>query len=444
MIATHAPHSLVGNFDEIAGLLGTYGPESLQVWRRQNLGRYASSGIPTHKDEEFKYLPLNVLAENEFKPAYSATVYREDLDSYPIAQLDAITLTFVNGEYAPELSNASGMPEGSFVMSLQEALEGHEERVMRHLGKIGHFDGRLGSTNDPRFTQLNGAYLSEGAYIFVAKGEVIERPIHLLFLAKPNHGIFVAHPRVLIELEENAQAKVTETYLALQDGLYFTNSVTEMVVGANAMLEHTKVQQESAQAVHIAAIYAHQEGGSTFTSNNASFGGQICRNDINAFVDGEHTETWLNGAYLGLDSQVHDNHTRIDHAKANCHSFEVYKGILNDRSVGVFNGKIFVYEDAQKTDAKQTNQALLLSPTATFNTKPQLEIFADDVKCTHGATIGQLREDALFYLQARGIPKSQARSMLVYAFAAEALDKITNDVVREAVEKTLYERLNRS
>jgi len=443
MIATQAPHSLIGNFDEIAGLLGTYGPESLQVWRRENLGRYAAAGVPSKKDEEFKYLPLNVLSENEFKPAYAATVYREDLDNYPIAQLDAITLTFVNGEYAPELSNNSGLPEGSLVMSLQEALEEHESQVMRNLGSIATFENRLGSTNDKRFVDLNSAYLSEGAYIFVAKGVAIERPIHLLFLATPNHGPFAAHPRILIELEEGAQAKVTETYLALREGLYFTNAVTEIVIGANGMLEHTKVQQESPQAVHIASIFADQKGGSTYTSNLATFGASISRNDINAFVDGEHTETWLNGAYLGLGEQIHDNHTRIDHAKPNCHSFEVYKGILDEKSTGVFNGKIFVYEDAQKTDAKQTNQALLLSPTATINTKPQLEIFADDVKCTHGATVGQLHEDALFYLRARGVPESEARSMLVYAFAAEVLDKITVDVVRESVEKTLYERLNR-
>lgn len=443
MIATHAPHCLIGNFDEIAGLLGTYGPESLQVWRRENLGKFAAKGIPTIKDEEFKYLPLGVLNETEFKPAYAATVYREDLDQYPITQVDAITLAFVNGEYAPELSNTSGLPEGSFVLSLQEALENLEDSVMTRLGKIASYEGRLGSTNDDRFVNLNSAYLSEGAYIFVAKGVAIERPIHLLFLAKPNHGQFVAHPRILIELEEGAQAKVTETYLSLQDGLYFNNVVTEVVIGKNALLELTKVQQESPQAIHIANVFAHQEDGSTFTSNLASFGSQISRNDINAYVDGEHTETWLNGAYLGQGTQIHDNHTRIDHAKANCHSFEVYKGILDDKSIGVFNGKIFVYEDAQKTDAKQTNQALLLSPTATINTKPQLEIFADDVKCTHGATVGQLREDALFYLRARGIPESEARSLLVYAFAGEVLDKITVEPIRIAVEKTLYEKLNR-
>lgn len=441
MIATHAPHSLIGNFDEIAGLLGTYGPESLQVWRRENLGKFAARGLPTTKDEEFRYLPLNVLNENAFKPAYSATVYREDLDGHSIAQVEAITLAFVNGEYAPELSNTSGLPSGSRVMSLQDALAAHEGLVMRRLGQVASYEGRLGSTNDARFVNLNSAYVSEGAFVFISKGVSVETPIHLLFLSKPDHGPFVAHPRILIELEENAKAKVIETYLALQDGLYLTNSVTEVYVGRSALLEHTKVQQEAASAVHVANVFVYQEDSSTYTSNNATFGGSISRNDINAYVDGEHTETWLNGAYLGLSDQIHDNHTRIDHAKPNCHSFEVYKGILDDKSVGVFNGKIFVYEDAQKTDAKQTNQALLLSPSATINTKPQLEIFADDVKCTHGATVGQLREDALFYLRSRGIPEDEARGLLVYAFAAEVLDKISIDAVRESVEATLLSRL---
>jgi Fe-S cluster assembly protein SufD len=208
----------------------------------------------------------------------------------------------------------------------------------------------------------------------------------------------------LVVLEDGADAKLIESYVGLK-GIYFTNAVTEVYLGPDAILEHTKYQEETEGAVHIANLAVHQEESSIYTSNLTNFGGQIVRNDINTWLNGEHSETWLNAATVGLRNQVIDNHTRIDHAKPNCNSFEVYKQILGDRAVGIFNGKIFVYEDAQKTDAKQTNQAILLSPTATVNTKPQLEIFADDVKCTHGATIGQLREDALFYLQARGIPK---------------------------------------
>jgi Fe-S cluster assembly protein SufD len=188
----------------------------------------------------------------------------------------------------------------------------------------------------------------------------------------------------------------------------------------------------------------HQEANSVYTSNSVGFGGQIVRNDLNVWLNGEHTETSLNGVAVGLGDQVVDNHTRIDHAMPNCHSFETYKTILGGRANGVFNGKIFVYKDAQKTDAKQTNQALLLSKRAAVNSKPQLEIFADDVKCTHGATVGQLREDALFYLRARGIPKKEAESLLVYAFAGEVIDKITIKEVREALEKVLFQTLRRA
>ncbi len=241
-------------------------------------------------------------------------------------------------------------------------------------------------------------------------------------------------------LGEGAQARLVESYVGL-GGAAFVSPVTEVVLGRGAILEHTRFQQEDLETVHIATTAAHQAADSTFTHNNVNFGGRIARNDVNVWLDGEHTETSLNAANVGTGEQVIDNHTRIDHAKPNCHSFEVYKTILRDRATGVFNGKIFVYEDGQKTDAKQTNQAILLSPTAAMNTKPQLEIFADDVKCTHGATIGQLREDALFYLRARGVPKAEAESLLVYAFAAEVLEKIQVEAVREALERVLFEKL---
>ena len=193
--------------------------------------------------------------------------------------------------------------------------------------------------------------------------------------------------------------------------------------------------------MHVSNTAVTQAWGSTLTHNNLNLGGHVVRHDVNVWLDGEHTETWLNGAAVGGRDEVIDNHTRIDHAKPNCHSFETYKSVLDDRSTGVFNGKIFVYEDAQKTDAKQTNQGLLLSDKATFNTKPQLEIFADDVKCTHGATVGQLRTDALFYLRARGIPKKQAESLLVYAFAAEVFEKVTVEDAKDALEALLFARL---
>ncbi|HZH99371.1 MAG TPA: Fe-S cluster assembly protein SufD [Fimbriimonadaceae bacterium] len=434
------PLTFLDSFKQMEPLLRATGSERLHDLRTAAYRRFSLVELPTSKDEEFKYTPLRELGASEFGPAYGATLDRGQLSDLRLGEVDAATLTFVNGQFAPELSDTPGLPEGVTLLPIEEALAFDEEAVMRYLGKIAHFEGRLGSSNDNRFTDLNTAFLAEGAVLLVDRGVQLEQLVHLQFLQFANHGQFAAHPRVLIALAEGASAKVIESYAGMS-GRYFNNPVTEIYVSRGANLEHTRVQMETPEAIHVGAVFSHQEGDSVFTSNTASFGAQVSRLDLNVFLDGEHTETWLNGAYMGFGSQVVDNHTRIDHAKPNCNSFEVYKGILGGRSTGVFNGKIFVYEDAQKTDAKQTNQAMLLSPTSTINTKPQLEIFADDVKCTHGATVGQLREDALFYLRARGIPEGQAKGLLVYAFVAEVLEKISIDAVREALEQELYSRL---
>jgi Fe-S cluster assembly protein SufD len=434
------PNFLVENYPLVRDLLATFGPESLRERREAAFRAFELVGLPTMKDEEFKYLSLRTLEETRFAPAYGAFVERPEVALTPLGELDAITVTFVNGQHSPELSSEDVLPEGVVVSTLAAAFETLPDVVEQHLGKVATLEGKLGSTNDERFVHLNTAYLGEGAFVYVPKGVAVERPIHLQFLTKADHGPLATFPRVLVVLEENAQAKLVESYVGL-GGKSFTNSVTEVVLAKYAILEHTRFNRENAEGVHISTTSAHQEGDSNYTHNGANLGGQIVRNDVNIWSAGEHTETSLNAANVGTGEQVVDNHTRIDHATPNCHSFETYKSILRDRAVGVFNGKIFVYEDAQKTDAKQTNQAILLSGTATMNTKPQLEIFADDVKCTHGATIGQLREDALFYLRARGVPKEQAQALLVYAFAAEVLEKISIDGVREALEKVLFQRL---
>ena len=434
------PHSLIENFELLRPILAAHGPEILQTVREKAFQDFERVGIPTIRDEEFKYVSLRLLQDGKFAPAYGATVDRRQLETAVLGNLDAITVVFVNGEFAPELSSAHALPKGVFVGTLENGFLAHEATILEHLGKHADLTGKLGTTNDERFVSLNTAFLGEGAFVYVPKGVVLEKPVQVIFLSRADHGPFVAYPRVLIVLEQAAQAKVIETYVGL-DGVYFTNAVTEAVLGKDANLEHTKVQVETDDSVHIANLSTTQEGGSVYTSNNVSFGSRIARNDVNVSLIGEFTETWLNGVTVGKGDQVVDNHTRIDHAKPNCNSFEVYKSILADRATGVFNGKIFVYEDAQKTDAKQTNQGLLLSPNATFNTKPQLEIFADDVKCTHGATVGQLRDDALFYLRARGIPRQQAQAILVYAFAAEVLEKITVKDARTALEAILFSKI---
>lgn len=435
------PHTIVENWEKMRGVLGAHGPAALQEFRDTNFAAFRSVGFPTLRDEEFKYISLRTLNETRFEPAYGATVMRSQIEHLPLGNLEAITVAFINGQFAPELSTLQVLPNDMFVGTFEEAFEAHEETVLQHFGKIGSLEGKLGTTNDERFVHLNGGYFSEGAVIIVPRGLAFEQPIHLLYISSAEHGHFASFPRNLVLIGEGAEAKIVESYIGLT-GEYWTNAVTEVNVAARAHVEHTMFQNEAEGATHFKSIYVNQGADSVYTSNNANFGGSIVRNDLNVWLDGEHTETWLNGANVGAGNQVIDNHTRLDHAKPNCNSFEVYKSILDDRSTGIFNGKIFVYEDAQKTDAKQTNQGILLSPNATFNTKPQLEIFADDVKCTHGATIGQLREDAMFYLQARGIPQKEARALLVYAFAAEVLEKISIEPVKDELEKLLFEKLS--
>lgn len=432
--------TLEANHAVLKNLLAAFGPESLRDVRDLALANFSKKGVPTHKDEEFKYLNLRDLSEVQYVPSYGATVSRASLESTPLGQLDAITVTLVNGQYAPELSTTDSLPAGVFVGTLADAFEAIPEVVEKVLGKLATYEGKLGSTNDDRFIQLNTAYLGEGVFLYVPTNVVLERPVHFQYVTQADHGALATFPRTAIVLGENAQAKVVESYVGLT-GQAFTNAVTEAYAAKNSILELTRFQSESAETIHISNTSVFQEEGSTVTHTSANLGGQIVRNDVDIWSGGEHTETSLNAANVGTGEQVIDNHTRIDHATPNCHSFETYKSILSDRATGVFNGKIFVYLDAQKTDAKQTNQAILLSPQATMNTKPQLEIFADDVKCTHGATIGQLREDALFYLRARGIPKPKAEALLVYAFAAEVLEKISVDEVREALEKELFRKL---
>ena len=430
---------LVAAYDELLPILTVDGLPGFEELRAGAIRRYRESGIPTTRDEEFKYTPLHALTETKYRFGYGANLTREDVGGLLLGDVDAITVVFVNGQFAPDLSSTDSLPNGAYIGSFSEAT-GFEDDIKAHLGSIAHFDGRLGSTNDLRFVDLNTAYLGDGTLVFLEKNVAVERAIHIVHVVSASEVAALSFPRNLIVLGENAEAKVLESYVTFA-GNGVTIPVTEVRLAASARLEHNRLQNESLASTHIANIFVDQATTSVYTSNNINFGASVSRCDINAYVGGEHCETWLNSANVAAGSQIIDNHTRIDHAVPNCQSFEVYKSILKDNGVGVFNGKIFVYEDAQKTDAKQTNQAILLSPTATMNTKPQLEIFADDVKCTHGATIGQLREDALFYLRARGIPLAEAQGLLVYAFAAEVLEKITIDEVREKLEAALFEKL---
>jgi Fe-S cluster assembly protein SufD len=299
--------------------------------------------------------------------------------------------------------------------------------------------GRYAEADANAFVALNTALFTDGAFIHLQKNVERTAPIHLLYVNTA--PLTAAKVRNLVVLEAGSHAKVVESYVSLTDDSYLTNVVTEIVAGNRANLDHYKEQLESDSSYHIATTQIKADDNANVQSHTFTFGGAVSRHDANAVMDGEHIEVTLNGLYLASDSQLMDNHTVMDHAKPNCHSFEEYVGVLDDKAVGVFNGKIFVRPDAQKTDAKQSNRALLLSRDAEINTKPQLEIFADDVKCTHGATIGELDDEALFYLRARGVNKNDARDMLIYAFAHAVLDNVSIPELREQLEQQLMQRL---
>ena len=273
------------------------------------------------------------------------------------------------------------------------------------------------------------------------RGKDGEQPIHLLFVASSHGEPTVSHPRNLIIVGDNSQVAIVESYVGLDGGVYFTNAVTEIVAGQNAVIDYYKLQQESAEAFHIATLAVHQDRSSNFTSHSISLGGALVRNDVKARLDAEGVECTLNGLYMASGHQLVDNHTSIDHAKPHCSSHELYKGVLDGKSKGVFSGKIIVRPDAQKTDAKQTNKNLLLSADSVIDTKPQLQIYADDVKCTHGATVGQLDKDAIFYLRSRGIGHEDARSLLTYAFANEIISRIKIPSVREQLNAAVLQWL---
>jgi Fe-S cluster assembly protein SufD len=411
---------------------GANGDDSLRALRVAAMDRFAEIGFPTLRDEEWRFTPLTKLAEVPFQPAEPGRALEMEEDELaallpPTGPSKQITL--VGGEFAPRLSNSANLPAGVVMGSLAAALRSRRELVEPHLAKYV----RLG--NAP-FAALNTAFLSDGLFVYLPRGTVLREPLHLVYVSLAGDEPTVFHPRTLIVCESNAQATIVQSYLGVDRGeaVTFTNAVTEIVLGPNSQIDHCKIQRETTKAFHFETLQIQHERDSRFVSQAINLGGGLVRNEINALLAGEGCECTLNGLYVASGTQHIDNRTTIDHAKPHCASHELYKGILDGKAKGVFNGKIFVRQDAQKTDAKQTNKTLLLSDDATINTKPQLEIFADDVKCTHGATIGQLASEAIFYLRSRGIGLEQARAILTYAFAEDVLQRITVEPLRRELE----------
>lgn len=421
-------------------------PAWLLALRREALRSFEAQGFPTRHDEEWRFTPLSGLLDTPFVPAgidHSRPVDEEQFTEattsrlYPSKPLHRLVL--LNGRTSQldaKFAIRQDLPERVVVASLAEAISTHPQQVQPYLGQLARYDKQP-------FTALNTAFIEDGFFVYIPRNVVVETPILLLHVTNTPGEPIVSHPRTLIVAEEGGQATIIESFVGAGETTYFTNAVTEIAVGANAQIDHVKLNYESREAFHIATSQIELQRDARFTSHSFTLGGEFVRNDINAGLRDENIVCTLNGLYLGRDRQLVDNHTAIDHAMPHCESHELYKGILDGRARGVFNGKIFVRLDAQKTDAKQTNQTLLLSDQAQINTKPQLEIFANDVKCTHGATVGQLSAEAVFYLRSRGIGQEEARALLTYAFANDLINRVPFEPVREALERDLLEQLAR-
>jgi Fe-S cluster assembly protein SufD len=411
----------------------TGGPRWLDDLRARGAARFAALGIPTVRDEEWRFTNVSPIGAIDFRSAGQISGTAERLNGF--AYTDApVRIVVVNGRFDTTLSRLKGLPSGVQAGSLAAALKDHADIVQRYFGQLADAQSRS-------FTALNTAFVQDGAFIHVPDGVAVETPIHVVFVTGNDDGHVMTHPRTLVVAGAGSQVTVIESYIGAAGETYFSNAVSEFFVGENGSVDHYKVQEESIEAFHVAALHAHTSRSSRFSSHSFSLGGRLVRNDASAILDGEGGDCTLNGLYLGDRERLIDNHTTIDHAKPHCGSHEVYKGILGGASRAVFNGKIIVRQDAQKTDAKQTNRALLLTDGATINTKPQLEIFADDVKCTHGAAIGQLDDEAIFYLRARGMTFAEARDMLIHAFAGQVLDGVQVEPLRAALETELFEQL---
>jgi len=411
-------------------------PNWLLPIREAGLARFQELGLPTLQHEDWRFTNVAPIAKLPFKPAFDPAddPQLEQLAGFAFAGLPGARLVFVNGHFAPKLSSVKNHSGGVKIGSLAGALSEDAGFLKLHLG-------RYARNADNGFTALNQAFFLDGGLVHVPAGQVVAEPIQFVYVSTAQRPGATFHPRNLIIAGENSQVTILESYVSIGGTGYFTNAVTELVAGDNARLELVKYQDEPPDAFHIAAFHGEFGRGSQVSVHSFALGAKLSRNNIRTRLAGEGLECVLNGLYLTRGDQLADHHMIVEHAQPRCASHEYFNGILDDKSRGVFHGRILVQPIAQKTDAKQTNKNLLLSDDAGANTKPQLEIYADDVKCTHGATIGQLNQESIFYLRSRGIGPETARRMLIHAFAGEIIERIQYEPAREELDKLIWERL---
>jgi len=409
-------------------------PSWLRETRERAMGAFERLGFPTTRDEDWRFTNIQPVVDARFRAGVSAAAVRpSQVRPFLVPGVEGAVVVCVDGRFSATLSQLAQLPEGIFAGSLDAALAWDAARLQRHLAAHAPFDLRS-------FTSLNTALFADAAVVAVPDRAVLEAPIQLLFLSTAD-APRATHPRALVLAGEDSQFRIVETYATLGGAPSFTNAVTELVVAAGAVVDHYRLQRESDHAYHLGLTHARIGRSAGLSSHAVTFGGLIARHDAVAVLAGEGADCTLNGVYLADGRRLVDHHTEIDHATPHGTSHEVYKGILDGRARAVFNGRIRVRPDAQKTDAKQTNKTLLLSDEAQVNTTPQLEILANDVKCTHGATVGQLSEDALFYLRSRGIGRDEARALLVKAFASDVVSRMKLEPMRTLLDQMLDERL---
>ncbi len=403
--------------------------------RSKSLNQFEKEGFPTRKEEAWKYTSLAKLLKNDYSifPKKETHIEIKDVKKYFLYDIDTYKIVFIDGVYSPFLSETTHDGIDVCLMSAAISKPKYEKVINTYFNSIAKKDDSL--------TALNTSFIKEGAYIYISKSVIPEKPIQILHFATGEQGPILLQPRNLIVVEENAQVQILERHQSLVSHKVLTNSVTEIFAEKNALVDYYKVQNDLDEASLIDNTYISQKERSNVSVHTFSFGGNLTRNNLNFYQKGEHIESTMKGITIIGDKQHVDHFTLVDHAQPNCESHQDYKGIYADKSVGVFNGKIYVNRAAQKTNAFQQNNNILLDDTATINTKPQLEIFADDVKCSHGCTIGQLDEDALFYLRSRGIPKKEARGLLTYGFANNVLESVKIQAIKTRINKLIAQKL---
>jgi Fe-S cluster assembly protein SufD len=404
----------VTRFEALSGNGAAGDPGWLGDLRRDGIARFAEVGFPHSRLEEWRFTNVAPIAQTEFAPApaSSGTTVADLAADIVIGGTDRVVVT-----------------------GLAQAIGTHEDLVRAHLGRHARVDANP-------FTALNTAFIQDGAFVYVPRGAVVDRPIQLVFLTTAEDQPVLAHVRNLIVVERGAQASLIETYAGPPGAVYWTSAVTEMVIGENANVDTYRVQRESEQAFHTATSQSYQQRDSVFSHIPLVFGSALSRHDVNAVLDGQGAECTLNGLSVLHGRQHVDHHTTLEHAQPHCNSWEFFNGVYDERSRGVFNGRIIVRRPAQRTDSKQTNNNLLLSPDARADSQPQLEIYADDVRCTHGATLGPIEPKTMFYLQSRGLSPDEARQLLTYGFASEILGYVTLDALRERLDQLVRRRLD--